>query len=758
MAGKNGAKNVEALRESRRRVSSTLGDVFEAQRRLARLRSDYTIIERSKFSRLRSLWLILKSLVGLGKRDRSAAISGSAALAALSNEEAYTGEVPSGGGRYSEISEAFRRRVPRGTSASTEPVVASVIIPAYNHCAVTMRCLRSIADTWFDTLRIEIIVVDDCSTDETPAVLASIPGITVVRNATNQGFIRSCNRGASVSTGRYLCFLNNDTEVRNAWLDYLVSTADADPAVGAVGAKLVYPDGRLQESGNIIWRDGSGWNYGRQDDPADPLFSFVREVDYCSGACLLVRTELFNQIGGFSKDLIPAYYEDVDLCFALRDLGYKVMVDPRSVVVHYEGVSSGTDLTSGVKKYQEINKAKFESRWRRALAAHFENDAASVYKAARRLGGHDKTILIIDSYVPLHDREAGSLRLFEIIKMLRRANYRVVFQPDNWTGIEPYTSELQALGVEVIYHVEGKRTPDDRIREMLPSVDLAWVSRPEVYEKWLPALRQYPRIRVLYDTVDLHHLRLRRQAELEGTTDVESWSAVEALELKCAEASDGTVTVTQEEKATLEAAGIRRLYVIPTIHNPKVSGPRAYEGTNGLLFIGGYAHSPNVDAVEWLCREIMPLVWRTLPDARVTLLGNNPPQSVLALRSARVDVPGYIADVGPYFLSHRVFVAPLRYGAGMKGKIGHSMSYGLPTVTTRLGAEGFGLRDAHDYLEAETTAEFALAIVRLYSDPALWARLSVNALLAMKPFSSEVVTATLLRIIDDALERGRVGV
>src|ERR1700692_2323631 len=351
MAGKNGAKNVEALRESRRRVSSTLGDVFEAQRRLARLRSDYTIIERSKFSRLRSLWLILKSLVGLGKRDRSAAISGSAALAALSNEEAYTGEVPSGGGRYSEISEAFRRRVPRGTSASTEPVVASVIIPAYNHCAVTMRCLRSIADTWFDTLRIEIIVVDDCSTDETPAVLASIPGITVVRNATNQGFIRSCNRGASVSTGGYLCFLNNDTEVRNAWLDYLVSTADADPAVGAVGAKLVYPDGRLQESGNIIWRDGSGWNYGRQDDPADPLFSFVREVDYCSGACLLVRTELFNQIGGFSKDLIPAYYEDVDLCFALRDLGYKVMVDPRSVVVQYEGVSSGIDLRSDVQKY-----------------------------------------------------------------------------------------------------------------------------------------------------------------------------------------------------------------------------------------------------------------------------------------------------------------------------------------------------------------------------------------------------------------------
>jgi GT2 family glycosyltransferase len=757
-AGKNGAPNSEALRESRRRVSARLSDLFEAKRRLARLRNDYAIIERSKFSRLRSAWLIFKSLFGLAKRDRFAAISSSAALAAVRSEELLTIELPPAAGRFMDVAEAFRRRTPRETQRSSEPTVVSVIIPVYNQTAVTMRCLRSIADTWFDTLRTEIIVIDDCSNDETAVALATIPGITVIRNHTNQGFIRSCNRGAAIASGRYLCFLNNDTEVGNAWLDYLVSTADADPLIGAVGAKLVYPDGRLQESGNIIWRDGSGWNYGRNDDPADPLFNFVREVDYCSGACLLVRTELFNQVGGFSKDLIPAYYEDVDLCFALREIGYKVVVDPRSVIVHYEGASSGTSTASGTKKYQEINRPKFENRWRHALAAHYENDPASVYKAARRLGGHGKTILVIDSYVPFYDREAGSMRLFEIIKMFRKANYRVVFQPDNWTGIEPYTSELQALGVEVVYHVEGKRTPEERIREMLPSVDIAWVSRPEVCEKWLPALREHSHIHVLYDTVDLHHLRLRRQAELEGTTDAESWFAVEALELKCAESSDGTVTVTLEEKATLEASGIRPVYVVPTIHTPRISEPRSFENANGLLFIGGYAHSPNVDAVEWLCSEIMPLVWRTIPGLRVTLLGNNPTPSVLALRSNRVDVPGYIADVEPYFLSHRIFVAPLRYGAGIKGKVGHAMSYGLPTITTQIGAEGFRLRPGQDYLEAETAAEFATTIVRLDSDPELWSTLSENSLRAMQPFSSEAVTETLLRIIDSATERGRAGV
>jgi len=752
-----GQKTESNVRESRARVAAKLTEVFEAKRRLARLRSDYVIIEKSKFSRLRSFLLVFKSLLGLSsKNDLFAAVSGAGALSVISTEPLRLPEMAQVNRRYESIIDSFKRRA--SNVDALQPPLVSIIIPVYNQCAVTMRCLKSIADTWFDTLRVEIIVVDDCSSDESASVLALLPGVTVIRNASNHGFIYSCNRGAAIASGRYLCFLNNDTEVRNAWLDYLVSTLEGDSTVGAVGAKLIYPDGRLQEAGNIIWRDGSGWNYGRFDNPADPLFNFVREVDYCSGACLLVKADLFRGVGGFNVDLMPAYYEDADLCFALRELGYRTLYEPRSEVVHYEGISSGTSTSSGTKSFQEVNKLKFQRRWRHALTTHSDNDSAQVYKEARRLGSSQRTILVVDSYVPLHDREAGSARLFEIIKLLRQANWRVVFLPDNWAGMQPYTSDLQALGVEVVHHVEGSRTPEERLRELLLTIDVAWVSRPELCEKWLPILRANSRIRVLYDTVDLHHVRVRRQAELEGTTESQPWKAIEALELACGQGSDATITVTEQEKSTLEAAGIHPVYVIPTIHNAKVTTPRNYAETSGLLFIGGYGHAPNIDAAQWLCSEIMPIVWRAVPNMRVTLLGNNPPRAVTSLRSRLVDVPGFIADVEPFFLSHRLFVAPLRFGAGMKGKIGHGLSYGLPVVTTSIGAEGFGLRDTYDSMIADGTAGFAAAILRLYSDSNLWNQVSRNSIATLEPFTSTAVSSSLLQMLHAVLEVNRVDV
>lgn len=163
--------------------------------------------------------------------------------------------------------------------------------------------------------------------------------------------------------GDYLVFLNNDTEVRKGWLKALLDTFENNDDCGAVGCKLVYPDGKLQEAGGIIFSDGSGWNYGRGMDPNDPKFNFVREVDYCSGAALMVRKDLWDQIGGFDDRFAPAYYEDTDLCFEIRRRGYKVYYQPKSVVVHHEGVTAGTDITSGFKRYQLINREKFYEKW-----------------------------------------------------------------------------------------------------------------------------------------------------------------------------------------------------------------------------------------------------------------------------------------------------------------------------------------------------------------------------------------------------------
>ena len=219
-----------------------------------------------------------------------------------------------------------------------------------------------------DTTPFELILVDDASPDHAASLVDSVPGVRLIRLSKNVGYLGACNAGAAAARGRHLLLLNNDTEVRPGFLDALVRLLD-DKSVGVVGSKLVYPDGRLQEAGGIIFRDGTGWNYGRGESPSRFEYAFVREVDYCSGASLLVRGELWQSLGGFDERYSPAYYEDVDLCFSAREAGYRVLYQPASVVIHHEGASHGTDTASGTKRYQEINRHKFVDKWHDELAA-----------------------------------------------------------------------------------------------------------------------------------------------------------------------------------------------------------------------------------------------------------------------------------------------------------------------------------------------------------------------------------------------------
>lgn len=249
---------------------------------------------------------------------------------------------------------------------SAEPV-ASLVVPTFNKLEYTLGCLAAVA-TSGDRLPFEVIVVDDASGDGTASVVPGIPGVTYVRNEQNLGFIGSCNRGASLARGRFLVFLNNDTAVQPGWLDALVRTFDEFPATGLVGAKLLYPNGQLQEAGGVIYADARAGNYGRYDAPMDPRFTSVREVDYCSGAALAIPADLFRELGGFDEHYRPAYYEDADLAMRIRQRGLRALYQPASLVVHFEGVSSGVDGAGGVKSYQAVNREKFLARWKEVLA------------------------------------------------------------------------------------------------------------------------------------------------------------------------------------------------------------------------------------------------------------------------------------------------------------------------------------------------------------------------------------------------------
>ncbi|HEY5425073.1 MAG TPA: glycosyltransferase [Candidatus Tumulicola sp.] len=710
------------------------------------LRSDYNHITRSRFHALRMLWFSLKQLLGISS-DADVYAAWSAGIAPSMNAKSFGaggGGATLGDGERALV-EIWNRRMGARAATPEKPLV-TVVIPVFNHRDVTVRCLRSIAESWFESLDVQFVVVDDGSFDGTADVIVALAGVDFVRGGQNEGFIRACNRGAALARGKYVCFLNNDTTVRGGWLEHLTNTAESDPTIGIVGSKLLYPDGRLQEAGNIVWRDATGWNVGHFANPEDPCYNFLRDVDYVSGAALLVRRRLFERLGGFSEHYLPAYYEDADLCFGARSLGYRVVYQPRSVVVHYESVTSGDERT-GTKRFQETNRPKFRKKWANELDRRPENDPANVTNAWRR-GTPGRTILIVDSYVPLYDHEAGSQRMLHIVKMLRRAGYRVIFLPDNYAPLQPYTGELQQMGVDVLHHIDGGKTLHESLDAVLPLVDTAWISRPDLYQKYGPIVRRHPSVRVIYDTVDLSHVRKRREAEILGEGDA-AWRELLRVELESSRNADATVVVTADERKVLEDLGIRNVSVIPTIHEVATVGERRYEESSGLLFIGNYNHPPNVDAVRWLCDAVMPIAWKSLPELSVVLVGSNPSQAVFALKSERVRVTGYVRDASTYFRSSRIFVAPLRFGAGMKGKIGQALAYALPVVTTPVGAEGLGLRDGENALVVAADPEaFAAAIVSLYGDPDRWKRISGASPETLAPFTPEEVGPQLEALLD----------
>jgi GT2 family glycosyltransferase len=371
-----------------------------------------------------------------------------------------------------------------------------VIVPVHGNAPLTYTCLHSIAQHQNEATPFEVIVIDDASPDDgTAELLARAAGIRVVRNLNNDGFLVSCNRGAAIARGSLLLFLNNDTIVRRGWLDFLVARLQSSPSIGAVGAKLLSADGKISEAGAIIWNDGSGWNYGRGQSADDPAYNYCRIVDYCSAAALLVRKTAFDEVGGFDERYRPAYYEDVDLCFALRAKGLHTVFEPRSVIVHLEGATAGVDDRIGVKSYQRINQPIFSRKWANALKAHEAPDANAVEKAARRLNGSPR-ILVIDSLVPLTDGDAGSTRLFRIMEMLRALGCHVMFLPDG--AYEPYAQQLRDRRIEVIaddrHPFKGKR-----LQRYFALADAAWVCRPNLGVKYFPLLQRAGVTAISYD-------------------------------------------------------------------------------------------------------------------------------------------------------------------------------------------------------------------------------------------------------------------
>ncbi len=619
---------------------------------------------------------------------------------------------------------------------SSHPLV-SIIIPVYNQWKYTYSCLCSILQNTAG-IEYEIIIADDGSTDETSHIEDYAENVIAIRNTKNLGFLLNCNHAAKQARGKYIMFLNNDTNVQKDWLRYLVELIEKDSKIGMVGSKLVYADGRLQEAGGIIWKDASGWNYGRLDDPEKPEYNYVKEVDYISGASIMIRADLWYKIGGFDERFAPAYCEDSDLAFEVRKHGYKVMFQPKSVVVHFEGISHGTDTGTGIKSYQVKNRERFLDKWEETLKTGQFDNGQNVFLARDR-SRNKKSILVIDHYVPHYDKDAGSRTTFQYLKLFTEIGLNVKFIGDNFYRHEPYTSALQQLGVEVLYGVWYSDNWKKWIKENAEEIDYVYLNRPHISIKYIDYIRNNTKAKVIYYGHDLHYLRELREYDISRDSEIlksaENWKKIE---FKIIGKADAVYYPSQ-----IEIDEIRK-------HIPKVNAKAipAYifditESTNeyipedrkDIMFVGGFTHKPNIDAVLWFAKKIYPLVLNEIPNMKFYIIGSNPTDEVRKLASDSIIVTGFVSDeqLDKYYESCKLTVVPLRYGAGVKGKIVEAMFKQMPVITTPIGAEGL-INIDKALVTAESNDEFANYIIRYYNNDNLLEELTKSAFNYVKKY------------------------
>jgi GT2 family glycosyltransferase len=596
----------------------------------------------------------------------------------------------------------------------------SVLIVLYNRAELTLACLRSLTENYSESM--EVIIVDNASSDETSSLLDRLRGAHIIRNSQNLNFLLAVNQGAREANGEYLLILNNDAQLLPGSLRSAVQTIRSSSDIGAVGGRLILLDATLQEAGCIIWRDGSCLGYGRGDNPFAPTYMFQRDVDYCSGAFLITPRALWDELGGFDEAFKPAYYEETDYCLRLWRHGRRVVYDPTAVLLHYEFASS--DSTKSATDLQRQHQAILAGRHAEALARHYPADLNSTLLA--RMKNSKKRVLFIDDRVPHTWFGSGFPRARSILLGMVEQGCFVTFYP-SFVLNEEWSSVYSDMPREIEFMMGyGPPLLEAFLRNRRGYYDTIFVSRPHNMEPLAQILAENPEwfdgVRIIYDAEAFFVEREVTLRRLRGLPfPGEELEKMVREEVGLAAAADCVLSVSEAEKRAFEVHGIARVHILGHALSPEPTD-KPFEQRHGLLFVGAVHQeaTPNGDSLIWFLEQVFPKIQERLGDVTLTIAGVNNSERIKQLAGPAVRITGHIPDLTELYADARVFIAPTRYAAGIPHKVHEAAARGLPVVATPLIATQLGWQDGVELLVGADADAFAAKCIGLHTDSDLW--------------------------------------
>lgn len=608
----------------------------------------------------------------------------------------------------------------------------SIVIVLYNRAELTFDCLKALQTGTYKNF--EVVAIDNASNDGTQELFSKTDGIRYVRNDTNLHFLRGSNQGASLAKGEYLLFLNSDAAPEPEAIQNAMHAIRADSSIGALGAKLILPGGRLQEAGSIVWQDGTCLGYGRGDKPDRAQYMFRREVDYCSGAFLLTPRALFKRLGGFDLEFAPAYYEETDYCLRLQAAGYRVVFEPAATVKHFEFASQA----SADALAMQIERREILCRKHAAVLKEHLPPAPENILPARTSLRQNRRLLFIDERLPHFHTGAGYPRANQMIRAAIEAGWFVSVYPaihvdreENW---ETVYSDIPREAEVLAFPPYGPRGLLRLLRERQGYYHSILISRPTTMRLIRPLLKKHADLfsgaKLIYDAEAIFSLRENLYAGLKGQPfSAQELQAKIRAELSLAQGISCISAVCRHEADKFREYGFSDVHVASHAVSVREHTP-SFNSRDSILFVGAIHDDsgPNADSIFWFLENVLPRLRQEGLMAEFLIAGTNHSRRMRALQLSGVKVLSHVPDLSSVYDRARIFVAPTRFSAGIPLKVIEAAANGVPVVASQLVSEQLGWKDGLEIEVCRDAAEFSQRCRALFSDEARWNHIRWNSL------------------------------